>query len=142
MAEISVSQKTELRFAAASVYTIASKYTGDSTCWPIIVSLSERDAVTNGFILNSRAQDQVKIFSTLHKKVKQARINLNQHIKSGAKVFATEELDSATACLKSYDTEVRNENIAEVCRIGQRFEESVRTIEKLIAERRATNVLF
>jgi hypothetical protein len=136
IAGTSISQKTELRFGAASVYTIASKLTGDSTCWPIIVLLSERDAVTNGFILNSRAQDQIKDFSTLHKKVIQARINLSQHIKSGAKVFATEELDSATACIKSYDTEVRNGNIAEVRRIGQRFEESVRTIEKLIAVRR------
>jgi hypothetical protein len=136
LAEILVSQKKELRFGAASVYTIASKLTGDSTCWPIIVSLSERDAATNGFILHLRAQDQIKDFSTLHKKVKQARINLNEHIKSGAKVFATEELDSATACMKSYDTEVRNGNITEVSRIGQRFTESVGTIKKLIAERR------
>ena len=136
IAEISFSQKAELRFGAASVYTITSKLTGDSTCWPIIVSLSERDAATNGFTLNSRAQDQVKDFSTLHKIVRQARINLNQQIKSGAKVFATEELDSATSCIKNYDAEIRNGNIAEVHRIGQKFEEYVGTIEKLISERR------
>ena len=122
------------------MYTIASKLTGDSICWPIIVGLSERDAATNSFILNSRAQGEVKDFSILHKRVKQARVSLNQYIKSGAKVFAAEELDSATVCIRNYDTEVRNGNSTAVHRIGRRFEESVKTIEKLIAERRTEDI--
>jgi len=129
-------QPTDVRFGAASVYAMATKLTGDSACWPVIVSVSERDAATNSFILPARAQSQLKDFSTLHHEVIQARKNLNRHIKSGAKVFATEELDSATVYMKRYDAEVRNGNIPATRGAGLSFIESVRTIERRIAERR------
>jgi hypothetical protein len=132
----SKAQPGDVRFGAASVYIMAAKLTGDSTCWPILVSVSERDAATNSFILPARARNQLKDFSNLHYEVTQARNNLNRQIKSGAKVFATEDLDSATVYLKSYDAEVRNGNIPASRGVGLSFIESVRTIEKRIAERR------
>lgn len=129
-------QKGEIRFSAASLYSTAVKLTGDSTCWPIIVSLSERDTAANGFILNTRSQIQIKDFAIIHKNVKQARLNLSQHIKSGAKVFTAEELDSASVLIKNYDAEIMKGNFSEAQRIGRKFIEIVGTIGKLIAERR------
>ena len=131
-----LAQKTDFRFNAASVYSTAAKLTGDSTCWPILVSLSERDAAANGFILKTQEQVQIREFATSHKNVKQARQNLNQYIKSGAKVFATEELDSATVLIKRYNEEITKGNISEAKRIGQKVIEIVGAIGKLIAERR------
>ncbi len=133
-------QKADMRFDAASVYITAAKLTGDSACWSIIVSLSERDAATNGFILNSQTQIQIKNFAILHKSVKQSRLNLNQHIKSGAKVFASEELDSATAFIKHYDADIADGNISEAQRDGRKFIEGVGLIGKLITERRTEAV--
>ena len=139
--EMSVlAQKADMRFSAASLYTTAVKLTGDSTCWPIIVSLSERDTATNGFILNSHAQIQMKEFALVHKNVKQARLNLSQHIKSGAKVFASEELDSATVLIKNYDGKILKGNISGAQQLGQNITEIVRVIGKLIAERRTEAV--
>jgi FecR protein len=135
--EMSVfAQKADMRFSAASLYTTAVKLTGDSTCWPIIVSLSERDTATNGFILNNHAQTQIKEFAAVHKSVKQARLNLSQYIKSGAKVFASEELDSATVLIKNYDGKILNGNISGAQQLGQNITEIVRVIGKLITERR------
>jgi hypothetical protein len=135
--EMSVlAQKADMRFSAASLYTTAVKLTGDSTCWPIIVSLSERDTATNGFILNSHAQIQMKEFALVHKNVKQARLNLSQHIKSGAKVFTSEELDSATVLIKNYDGKILKGNISGAQQLGQNITEIVRVIGKLITERR------
>jgi hypothetical protein len=133
-------QKGDIRFSAASLYSTAVKLTGDSTCWPIIVSLSERDAAANGFILNSHAQIQMKEFALVHKNVKQARLNLSQHIKSGAKVFASEELDSATVLIKNYDGKILKGNISGAQQLGQNITEIVRVIGKLIAERRTEAV--
>ena len=129
-------QKVDMRFTAASLYTTAVKLTGDSICWPIIVSLSERDTATNGFILNSHAQIQMKEFALVHKNVKQARLNLSQYIKSGAKVFASEELDSATVLIKNYDGKILKGNISGAQQLGQNITEIVRVIGKLITERR------
>jgi hypothetical protein len=131
-----LAQKTDFRFDAASVYTTAARLTGDSACWSILVSLSQRDAASNGFVLKTQAQIQIREFAISHKKVKQARLNLNHHIKSGAKVFAAEELDSATVFIKSYNEEMTKGNISEVQRIGQKVVETVGAIGKLIAERR------
>jgi hypothetical protein len=131
-----VAQKESLRFDAGSLYTTAAKITGDSLCWPLIVALAERDAASNSFILNAEAQNQVRDFSTLHKKVKTAKLNLSQEIKSGAKVFATEELDTATTFIKAYEAEIAKGNISEIRRFGQNFVSSVGTIEKLITKRR------
>ena len=122
-----LAQKGDIRFSAASLYSTAVKLTGDSICWPIIVSLSERDAAANGFILNSRSQTQIKDFAIVHKNVKQARLNLSKHIKSGAKVFASEELDSATVLIKNYDAEIMKGDISKTQGIGRKFIESVRT---------------
>ena len=129
-------QKAEMRFSAASLYATAVKLTGDSTCWPIIVLLSERDTAANGFILNARSQIQIKDFKLLHKSVKQARLNLSQHIKSGAKVFTSNELDSAAAFIKKYDAEIMDGNISGAQRLGRKFTDIVGAIGKLIAERR------
>lgn len=129
-------QKTDMRFSAASLYTTAVKLTGDSTCWPIIVSHSERDTATNGFILNSHAQIQLKEFALVHKNVKQARLNLSQHIKSGAKVFASEKLDSAIVLIKNYDGKILKGTISGAQELGQNITEIVRVIGKLITERR------
>jgi len=135
--EMSVfAQKTDMRFSAASLYTTAVKLTGDSTCWPIIVSHSERDTATNGFILNSHAQIQLKEFALVHKNVKQARLNLSQHIKSGAKVFASEKLDSAIVLIKNYDGKILKGTISGAQELGQNITEIVRVIGKLITERR------
>ena len=129
-------QKAELRFSAASLYATAIKLTGDSTCWQIIVSLSDRDTATNGFIMNVHSQIQIKDFASLHKSVKQSRLNLSRHIKSGAKVFTSEELDSAAVLIKNYDAEIMKGNISDAQRIGRKFVEIVGVIGKLIAERR------
>jgi hypothetical protein len=131
-----VAQHGDIRFSAASLYSTAVKLTGDSTCWPIIVSLSARDTITNGFILNTSSQNQIKDFAPLHKSVKQARLILNQHIKSGAKVFASEELDSATAIIKKYDADIMKGSVSEAQRSGRKFIESVGAIGHLIEERR------
>jgi hypothetical protein len=131
-----VAEKTDLRFNAASVYSTAATLTGDSACWSILVSLSERDAATNSFILSSRSQIQIKDFALLHKNVKQARLTLSQHIKSGAKVFASEELDSATIFIKNYDAVILKGNISEAEWIGKKFIESVGAIGKRITEQR------
>ena len=129
-------QKAEMRFSAASLYATAVKLTGDSTCWPIIVLLSKRDTAANGFILNARSQIQIKDFKLLHKSVKQARLNLSQHIKSGAKVFTSDELDSAAVFIKKYDAEIMDGNISGAQRLGRKFTDIVGAIGKLIAERR------
>jgi hypothetical protein len=129
-------QKGELRFNAASLYSTAVKLTGDSTCWPIIVSLSDRDVAANSFIVNARAQTQIKDFALLHKNVKQARAKLSQHIKSGAKVFASEELDSATCNMKDFDAEILAGKISEAQQTGRIFIERVGVIGKIIDERR------
>ena len=129
-------QKAEMRFSAASLYATSVKLTGDSTCWPIIVLLSERDTAANGFILNARSQIQINDFKVLHKSVKQVRLNLSQHIKSGAKVFTSDELDSAAVFIKRYDAEIMNGNISGAQHQGQKFIDIVGVIGKLIAERR------
>jgi hypothetical protein len=129
-------QKSGLRYNAASVYSIAAKLTGDSACWSILVSLSERDAATNGFILNTQSQIQIKNFAIVHKNVKQARLKLSEHIKSGAKVFASEELNSATDLIKNYDVEIAKGNSIDAQQLGGKFTERVEAIGKRIAERR------
>ena len=137
LCELSVyAQKGDLRFSAASLYSTAVKLTGDSTCWPIIVSLSERDTAANGFIINTHTQTQIKEFAIVHKSVKQARLNLSQYIKSGAKVFASEELDSATVLLKNYDERILKGSISGVQQLGHDIKEKVSVIGKLISERR------
>ena len=134
--QLAAAQKGVIRFDAASIYETTTKLTGDSTCWPIVVSLAQRDASTNSFKLNTDAQKRIRSFATLHRKVKQTKLNLNQDIKSGAKVFATEELDSATSFMKTYDSEMINGNITISQQYAQKFIESVSIIEKLISERR------
>jgi hypothetical protein len=129
-------QTAELHFSAASLYSTAVKLTSDSTCWPILVSLSERDTVSNGFTLKPRSLNQIKEFAVLHKDVKQSRVHLNQLIKSGAKVFASVELDSATVLMKRYDAEILNGTISEAQRTGRKAIETIGMIGKLIAERR------
>ena len=133
-------QRNVLRFDASALYATAAKVAGDSACWPVVVELSERDAATNGFILQPQAQLQLKEFSTLHKKVKTARLNLNEDIKSGAKVFATEELDTASTLSKLYTAQMAGGNFEQLRATGQKFVTCVNELEKLIIARRTEEI--
>ena len=129
-------QQRELRIPAGSLYATTAQITGDSLCWPLLVALAQRDAETNSFKLDGRAQIQINEFAQLHKKVKRARLDLSKHIKSGAKVFATEELDSAMVYTKLYDAEITKGNLSDIRLIGENLLNIISTIEKLITTRR------
>ena len=133
-------QKRIVQFDAQRLIEMSVKFTGDSACWPLVVILAQHNNTDNTFQLNAAGQKKLQSFGVVHKQVLQTRLALSQQIKSGAKVFATEELDSATALNHRYDTYIVNGNMDDAQHIAQQFIKSVRTIEKLIADNRTENI--
>jgi FecR protein len=131
-----MAQKGVLQFGAQRLLETSAKLTGDSACWPLVVMLAQHDNASNIFQLNASAQSKLQRFGIIHKQVILAKQNLSKQIKSGAKVFATEELDSATVLNKRYDTQIANGSLEDAQRTAQQFIQSVKRIEKLIADNR------
>jgi hypothetical protein len=133
---IVMAQKGVLQFCAQQLLETSTKLTGDSACWPLVVIFAQHDNATNTFQLNANAQSKLQRFGIIHKQVILAKQNLSKQIKFGAKVFATEELDSATVLNRRYDTQIANGTMDGALHTAQEFIQSVKTIEKLIASNR------
>ena len=76
---------------------------GDSSAWPIVVTLAERKVASNSFVISVAAQKELKQFGIEHKRVLHARAQISDQIKNGARVFASELLDSVTSECFEYD---------------------------------------
>ena len=129
-------QQKSIVVAAADIYRTAAQLTGDSTAWPVLVSVAERETASNSFVLSPAAQKQIKDFAVRHKQVRQAQQKLILQIKNGAKVFATQELDSVLQSLKLYAASVNNGQLEEASGYSLRITSETALIERLIEENR------
>ena len=129
-------QQKSIVVASADVERAAVQLIGDSTAWPILVSIAERETATNSFVLSSAAQKQIKDFAVHHRQVRQAQQKLIVEIKNGAKVFAAQALDSVVQTLKLYAAAVNNGRLEESSGYFLRIVSETALIERLIEENR------
>ena len=129
-------QQKSIVVASADVERAAVQLIGDSTAWPILVSIADRETATNSFVLSSAAQKQIKDFAVHHRQVRQAQQKLIVEIKNGAKVFAAQALDSVVQTLKLYAAAVNNGRLEESSGYFLRIVSETALIERLIEENR------
>ncbi|MDE3056775.1 MAG: hypothetical protein KGJ59_02315 [Bacteroidota bacterium] len=122
--------------SAGNVQRESVRLFGDASAWPIIVSLAERDVAHNAFILKGAALKQAEEFAAFHKKVSEAKDELTALLKNGARVFAPNQLDSATATGKAYMAAINNGVLDKAVKQGKAYISDVEAIGKLIAEKR------
>lgn len=129
-------QKKPMEFRASALYQTAFTLTGDSTTWPIIVSLADREAASNSFVLSAAAQKRLKEFAIEHQGVRLAMEQTSSLVKDGARVFAGAELDSVTTALSMYDCAIRGGSIEESHQEATQIASGIEKMEKLIEEGR------
>lgn len=101
-------QIKDIVFQASQLNKMSFELTGDSSAWAVVVSVAERKIETNSFLLNKDAQSKISIFKKSNLRVKDAKKNLAEMIKTGAKVFAEPELNSTQNSIRDYDNFVLN----------------------------------
>jgi len=114
-------QEKPIQFRAFELSRTAFVLTGDSTTWPIVVSLADRDVVSNSFTLRVEAQKKLKEFGVEHEGVMRAREQMSLLIENGARVFASAELDSVTSSLSMYEEAIREGSIEDAHRLASQF---------------------
>jgi hypothetical protein len=132
----SIAQNGALKFSAGNINTISIQLTGDSTTWPVVISLAQRDVENNGFILSKGAIEQLKKFALLHKQVLNGKRKFTTLLKAGARVFASTELDNATRRVAEYDAQLKDGTLTTVTKAGTEYLQSLNEIEKEIREKR------
>lgn len=126
----------EITIAAGELQKESVRLFGDASTWPIIVSLAERDEAHNAFILKGDALKKVAEFSAFHKKVSTAKDTLTSLLKNGARVFAPDQLDNATAAGRAYIAAINNGSLSDAIKQGEAYISDVEEIGKVIAEKR------
>jgi len=124
------------RFGAAQLSSATQELLGDSTAWPLVVSIAERNVASNEFVLNKGALSKLREVRVVHAKVQSAREELRRHVTGGARVFASAELATASDLLRSYGSEVNSGNVEAVVDLGKRIPVAVVAIGKTIVEKR------
>ena len=138
--QISSSQNAPMNFSAGNVYKTAQQIIGDSAAWPLLIELSTRDVESNGFFLSKEAQKQLKDFSKIHKQVADGKIFFTRLLKAGARVFATEKLDSATQLSARYDASVKNGSLTDATKFAGLYLRTLSEIEKEIRSKRNEDI--
>jgi hypothetical protein len=131
-----VAQKKPIEFKASDLSRAAFTLTGDSTTWPVIVSLAVREVISNSFSLSVSAQNRLREFALEHGNVQRSRQQVSSLIKNGARVFASAELDSVTKFFSSYDRAIRDGSLEEAHRQASQIITGTARVEKLIDENR------
>jgi hypothetical protein len=132
-----LAQKQEVRrFGAVQLNAATYELLGDSTAWPLVVRIAERNEALNEFILNREALSKLHELRLLLAKVRDARENLRRQIKGGARVFASDELAAASELFRSYDVNVSSGNVDGVIDVGGRIPAAVAAIGKIILDKR------
>ncbi|MEW6060903.1 MAG: FecR domain-containing protein [Bacteroidota bacterium] len=141
LVSLSLAQKTSsLFFSADDIYKTAKALTGDSTSWPILVSLATRNVEQNGFTLTQHSLEQIKVFSKAHAAMKAAKAYFAHLLKAGARVFAAEALNNAVTLSTTYDLAVRDGNISQAILLSEQYVSATDKIAKEIAEKRTEEV--
>ncbi len=130
----------QLKFSSGDLSKKTVELTGDASAWSIVVSFAERDEITNSFTLSKDALIQIKKFELLHKKIKERKLFFNKLLKAGARVFAAEELQRATAFGVAYDRNVKEGNFSEATKNGEFYLLSLEKIRKEIEQKRNEDI--
>jgi hypothetical protein len=130
----------QLKFSSGDLPKKTLELTGDASAWAIVISYAERDEITNSFTLSKDALAQIKKFNQLHKKVKEGKLFFNKLLKAGARVFAAEELQHATALGVDYDKNVKDGISSEATRTGGLYLLSLDKIKKVIEQKRNEDI--
>lgn len=129
-------QKKAVEFKASELSRNAFIFTGDSTAWPIVVSLAVRNVASNSFTLSVEAQKKLKGFAIEHDRVLLAREQMSVMIEDGARVFASNELDSVTKFFSIYENAIREGSVEEAHRQATQIMVGIEQMQKLIEENR------
>ena len=129
-------QKKPIDFKASELSRNAFIFTGDSAAWPIVVSLAVRNVASNSFTLSIAAQKKLKGFAIEHDKVLLAREQTSLLIEDGARVFASDELDSVTNFFSMYESAIREGSVEEAHRRATQIMVGTEQMQKLIEENR------
>ncbi|HUI28693.1 MAG TPA: FecR domain-containing protein [Candidatus Acidoferrales bacterium] len=129
-------QKKSIEFRASELSGTAFAFAGDSTAWPIIVSLAIRNVASNSFTLSVAAQKQLKGFAIEHNRVLQAREQMSLLIENGARVFASDQLDSVMSFFSMYEHAIREGSVEEAHRHAAQIMAGMEQMQKLTDENR------
>jgi hypothetical protein len=129
-------QRKPIEFRASELSRTAFVFTGDSTAWPIVVSLAIRKVTSNSFTLSVAAQKKLKVFALEYERVLQAREHMSLLIEDGARVFAGNKLDSVTSYFSMYENAIRVGSIEEAHRQASQIMAGLEQMQKLIDENR------
>lgn len=94
--------QTKITIKASDLYSSSYKLLGDSSLWSSLVSLSERDFEKNEYIILPNKSEEIKKVKKANDGFKAANQKLTILIKSGAKVFADQELKNSEEQIRQY----------------------------------------
>ncbi len=130
----------QMKFSSGDLTKKTVELTGDASAWSIVVSFAERDEIANSFTLSKDALTQIKKFEQLHKKIKEGKLFFNKLLKAGARVFAVDELQRATAFGVDYDLDVKEGKFTEASKSGGLYLLSLEKIRKEIEQKRNEDI--
>jgi len=131
---------TVKNFFAGELQTIAKKITGDPSTWPMVIAEAHRYESSNKFHLSSSAYRRLENFASGHKAVRKAIKKMNRLIKTGAVLFAKNELNTAKKQLKAYHIAVQEGNYQSSLTFGRKFVREIFKVEKVLNENRLEEI--
>jgi hypothetical protein len=129
-------QKGPFEFRASDLSRTAFALAGDSAAWPIVVSLAVRNVNSNSFTLSIAAQEKLKGFASEYDRVLRAKEQMSLLIENGARVFASDELDSVTSFFSMYENAIRQGSVEEAHRQAAQIMVGMGQMQELIEENR------
>ncbi|MBW7888880.1 MAG: FecR domain-containing protein [Bacteroidetes bacterium] len=138
--QLAAAQKKEITFSAGALYAVSKNFTGDSTAWPLVVALAQRNVETNSFTLSPNAVRQLKEFAPLHKSVREGNEYFHKLLKAGARVFAPEKLAEAAALSSEYEAGIQQGNLVSLSRAGRQYKKVLNAIADEIKKKRNEDI--
>lgn len=99
-------QQKVYTFRASELSRTAQVFLDDSTAIPLLLAVATHDVATNTFSLSLQQQQQLQELRRIHRTVRECKQRTAQAVMNGAKVFASQLLDSLVAVTREYDRAV------------------------------------
>ncbi len=132
--------QTVQRFAASQVQEIATRYAGSERNWPIVASVASYFPEENWYELSVAAQAELARFLANYNTVSAQRIDFNQQIRGGAKVFASEEMQRADTLSAWYQRHIQSGSLTNAIGTGESLIQAMRATADAVAKNRKVDV--
>lgn len=134
------SQQKEEVFRSSELSHVAQKLLGDSTAVPLLLTLAHHDVTRNVFILTPQARRRANEFAVLHRSVQNCKVRMGNAVRSGAKVFVPQLVDSLEASLRRYQTAIAGGEVHTTFALGEEIQRRTTEVERTLEQRRTETV--